>query len=82
MNVLQHGTHAATDWLLIKLRAYTGPVELIAFDDGRLNARRFDRSAPPPRFGQAQGVFRNGIGYRDLHDAIEAVRDELQGVAA
>lgn len=78
MNLATHGTHAAADWLNVKLSALEGrPVELIALSDGELITRPHRPNNRPPRFGTPQGIYRRGITYRDLHADLEFLRREV-----
>lgn len=79
MNLLNQGAHAATDWMLIKLRAVRGNrLEVILHDDGQLHVRPFTSATKPARLGQSLGIYRNGIRYGDLLADLEAARLELQ----
>lgn len=65
MNLPQMGTHAAADWLCIKVRAYGRPVALFMRDtDGQLFAGELKR-AVCPKHARRVGAYGKGLRYRD-----------------
>ena len=74
MNLILHGSHAATDWLIYKLRSRSGPLALHLEDNGDLTTR----DARNCKGGESLlGVYRNGAAYRDMEADLRTIRDDL-----
>lgn len=81
MNLLIEGSHAAADWLNVKVRSYRGAVAVFASRSGSLVAVR--ASTAKPRIGfELIGTYTKQLKYREAVDDLSHLARELEQARA
>jgi hypothetical protein len=82
VNLLQMGTHAAADWLRIKVRSHYGRATLFVRNDGQMFAGGARNAPRCPPYAREVGTFDRRLRYLAAVEHMTELRDELHALQA